>query len=80
MSPAKYPPGTTTGGWRAAGRLYVVGGSCSFTIAGQTWKLSGGAFADMPGGDYQLTIEGDAPLDVVSVWELPASFWQKAED
>lgn len=75
----KYPAGASFNGWSRAGRHYIISGSCRYSIAGHVWDLTAGDFADLPEGDYWFSVTGDSSVEKVSVWELPESFWQRAE-
>jgi mannose-6-phosphate isomerase-like protein (cupin superfamily) len=76
----KYPEDTSFNGWSRAGRRYIISGSCRVSVAGQSWDLTAGDFADLPDGDFWFSVSGDSPLELISVWELPESFWQTPED
>ena len=70
----RYPAGATFDGWSRAGRHYIISGSCSISIKGDSWDLSSGDFIDFQEGDFLFSVPGDAPVELVSVWELPESF------
>jgi hypothetical protein len=51
----------------------VLSGRCRLTFH-QPVELSAGQFAELPGGDFQLTALGPEQLAIVSVWLLPEKF------
>ena len=55
------------------GWCYVLRGCCSYTFDHRV-ELRESQFADLPGGNYEFEVIGDAPTDLVLVWELPAEF------
>ena len=73
MSWNSYPAGATFSGWSRAGRRYVISGRCVIGLAGRSWELSGGEFLDLPEGNYQLSVSGGSPVELISVRELPES-------
>jgi hypothetical protein len=79
VSWSKYPAGATFNGWSRAGRRYIVSGSCTISVMDHSWNFSGGDFADLPEGDFLFSVSGSVPVELISVWELPESFWQEAE-
>jgi hypothetical protein len=76
----KYPASASFIGWSLARRDYIVSGDCTISVAGHSWDLSAGHFADLPEGDFSFSVSGDSPVKLISVWELPESFWQTSEN
>jgi glyoxylate utilization-related uncharacterized protein len=56
---------------------YVLSGMCSITIdaTGERVDLSAREFATLPAGSYQLVVTGEEPLQMMTVFPLPKSFW-----
>ena len=75
VSPDSYPAGASFAGAARAGRKYVLAGSCSYVVGGATWELGVGDVADLPEGEFAFRVLGGSPVEVVSVWELPAAFF-----
>jgi hypothetical protein len=69
------PAGKCITGAARAGRRYVLSGACLFSVAGITWNLEAGEFADLPAGNYEFRATSNRPVEFVSVWELPPEFW-----
>ena len=80
VSLGRYPADTSFVGAARAGRKYVLAGSCSYVVRGATWELGAGDIADLPEGEFAFRVLGGSPVEVVSVWELPAAFWGGAPD
>ncbi len=80
VSPSRYPAGTAFGGAARAGRKYVLAGACSYAVGGAVWELRAGDVADVPEGGFAFRVLGGGPVEVVSVWELPAAFWGSTPD
>lgn len=75
-----YPAGASFNGWAQVGRHYIINGGCTIHVRGHSWNLAAGDFADLPEGDYQFSVTGELAVELVSVWELPESFWRSTKD
>jgi mannose-6-phosphate isomerase-like protein (cupin superfamily) len=75
-----YPAGVAFDFWSAARRCYIISGACTIGVAGHSLTLSAGEFVEIPEGDYCFFVAGEAPIELVSVWELPESFWRTSQD
>jgi mannose-6-phosphate isomerase-like protein (cupin superfamily) len=73
ISRYEYLPGERVHGFGRSCRAYVLSGRCTVTIAGEQARLSPGAVADLPAGEYFMEVprEDEEALAIVYVWELP---------
>ncbi len=69
-----HPAATTFTGTARAGRRYVLAGTCSYRVDELLWELRAGDIADLPAGEFTFRGRDGGPVQVVSVWELPAAF------
>lgn len=70
ISRRHYPPGTRFGGTMMAGLCIVLKGGCTFYF-GESIRLQAGQFAELPGGPYELVVDGNSDVDFILAWELP---------
>ena len=68
-----YPPGTKFGGTMIKGGV-VLRGECRFTFGKGSVTLRSGHFAELPGGTYELAVNGDSDLEIVLAWDFPRGF------
>ncbi|AGP39422.1 hypothetical protein BE04_25300 [Sorangium cellulosum] len=58
-----------------AGICYVLHGTCSFRFGSQeAIEIREGQFATLPEGTYHFRVLGEAPVELIMVWELPEDF------
>jgi hypothetical protein len=73
ISRRHYPPETRFGGTMIKGTCVVLRGQCRLSFGQGSVMLRSGQFAGLPGGPYQLAVEGNSDLEIVLAWELPPS-------
>ena len=70
VSGRQYPPKTSFVGTMIKGTCVVIRGQCRISFTQGSVVLRSGQFAGLPGGPYQLEVEGNSDLEIVLVWEL----------
>ncbi len=73
ISRRHYPPKTRFGGTMIKGTCVVLRGRCRFSFDQSSVMLRSGQFAELPGGPYELVVEGNSDLEIVLAWEVPQS-------
>jgi hypothetical protein len=73
ISRRHYPLGTRFGGTMIPGVCVVLRGQSRFFFGELSVLLQAGHFAELPGGPYELVVEGDSDLEMMLAWELPRS-------
>jgi len=75
----RYPAGADFSGAARAGRWYILVGACTIMVEASSWALATGDIADLPAGEYRLSVPGSGPVELVAVWELPPGFRATAD-
>ena len=70
ISSQRFDPGDQFPGTTREGLVYVLSGSCSWSIDGQKVNAVEGDVAHFPAGSYEFEVVGDRPCDLVHVWNL----------
>ena len=74
ISKRSYKVGTATPGSMRQGTVFVLLGSCYYRFETTDFHLKEGEFTEFPEGGYNFSVEGDSPVVLVYVWELPVEF------
>ena len=74
ISTQRFEPGIRFSGTTREGLVYVLSGSCRWSIDGQQVNAVEGDVAQMPTGSYEFEVVGDHPCDLAHVWNLNELF------
>ncbi len=70
VSEFNYPAGTVFNGSMIAGKCFVFAGAVTYHYDGFDVYLTEGEWAELPAGNYQLTVGRACDANLVCVWEI----------
>jgi hypothetical protein len=74
LSTYRHPAGTVFQGSMRASTCFVLKGQCLYRRGSEVTALCAGDVAQLPEGEYELTVGADDELRIIMVWELPPDF------